>query len=106
MVQAFENTELVGKYQPLPDLFENRWTDAGGVPAGYYDKMSEEYWTFVTTHVNQDAHTDIFVGRSSEYGFLSKTEFEQMTIMEALREEISQSNVFISSPGFWVWEEQ
>ena len=106
MVQAFENTDLVGKYQPLPDLFENRWTDAGGVPAGYYDTLSEEYWTFVTTHVNQDAHTDIFVGRSSEYDFISKTEFEQMTIMEALREEISQSNVFISSPGFWVWEEQ
>ena len=106
MVQAFEHTELVGKYQPLPDLFENRWTDAGGVPAGYYDYMSEEYWTFVTTHVNQDAHTDIFVGRSNEYGFISKTEFEQMTIMEALREEISQPNVFIASPGFWVWEEQ
>ena len=52
-------------------------------------------------------HTLIFfVGRSSEYDFISKTEFEQMTIMEALREEISQPNAFISSPGFWVWEEQ
>ena len=103
MVQGFQNDTLVGNYQPIPNLFENRWTDAGGVPAGFYDSQSEEYWTFVTTHTNPEAHSDIFVGRSTEYGFISKTEFEQMPILEKLQSETTDE-IFISSPGFWVWQ--
>ena len=103
MVQAFQNETLVGNYKPITNLFENRWTDAGGVPAGFYDSQSEEYWTFVTTHINPDAHSDIFVGRSTDYGFVSKTEFEQMPILEQLQAE-TVDDIFISSPGFWVWQ--
>ncbi len=47
-VQALAATDLKGTYTDLPNLENGMLVNgAGGVPCGYYDQSSGEYWTYV-----------------------------------------------------------
>ena len=94
---SLQSEALVENYQPISNLFENRWTDAGGVPAGFHGFPVGRILD-ICNHTYQSGCTyRYFVGRPTEYGFVSKTEFEQMPILEQLQLETTDDIFYFIS---------
>lgn len=61
---AYYSPSLHGSYQSLPNLSSGLLTNNGGIPCGYYDTISQKYWTYVhassgnTTEIKQCIHSD------------------------------------------------
>lgn len=61
---AYYASSLHGSYQVFSNLNNGLLTNNGGIPCGYYDTLSQQYWTYVhassgsTTEIKQGIHSD------------------------------------------------
>lgn len=51
-VAAFESNLLHGSYSTITGLSNGLLTNMGGIPCGYYDSISGNYWTYVHSNVS------------------------------------------------------
>ena len=61
---AYYASSLHGSYQVFPNLSNGLLTNNGGIPCGYYDAITQKYWTYVhassgnSTEIKQKIHSD------------------------------------------------
>ncbi len=91
--------ELRGEYVQEPSLPQGLLTNnTGGVPAGYYDPLSSQYWTFA--HVGRDGQTVIRRATHPDiFQQLSDADFTTVLTGESVG---LGSGFEVASPGFAV----
>jgi len=63
-IYACQSNSLHGIYTAMPDLTNGMLTYQGGVPCGFFDSISENYWTYIhanisgSTVIKQAIHAD------------------------------------------------
>lgn len=68
---AYQCNTLNGTYTAMPNLMNGLLTSLGGIPCGYYDPISNKYWTYV--HANVSGSTVIRQAIHSNFNSMLST---------------------------------
>ncbi len=96
---AYSSDSLHGSYELLSSLPNGVLTDQGGVPCGYYDPITNKYWTYISkkqVNGNVDINLAVHDNFNSQ---LSEVDFTTVITGESIGLD---SWVYAESPGFCI----
>ncbi|MDD2798643.1 MAG: T9SS type A sorting domain-containing protein [Bacteroidales bacterium] len=91
---AFQGNSLSSGFTAMPNLNSGILTNQGGIPCGYFDPITNKYWTFI--HANVSGNTVIRRGIHSDFS----TQVSSFTTVISGTIIGQAASVTTESPGF------